>query len=413
MTIREIFIDEDDNKGKAPTIIKWKNENIVRNHTMMPVIDKILRMVSALDVIKIGLVGEPASGKGTLAETMCHLIHTRAKEQGGLTWIPKRWGADEFMDIDNILKDLPTANYIMHFEDLSFLDDKKKLNTVKRAITKIRHLSEGDVRIILLYDYHYSLALDKYLRQSNIRIFLSMGSSERENLINLLGKKKMRRIDQFAKIWTSETSDGKAVFQLGHSGTFTYKYKNPFVVSLVWDGGGVRWMVFPRRQWIQEHCSICSEGLGKGKSEITMLADDFIRTGIDRFGPSFWKAWQINESMRGNDLWDMRTRNARHYISETMSSNNLDRQSITEKLVQERGVNIDERKSTPHNTLPLIGKYGYYREPCFGQILDKYQEIWRDVPATPIRTGHRGVGLDSKSTIDNRLNDEARSRLVQ
>ena len=62
-------------KKNAPTIIKWKGCDMIRNHSLRAAITEILNTTKSLDVVKVGIVGEPSTGKTSLARTCAHLIH--------------------------------------------------------------------------------------------------------------------------------------------------------------------------------------------------------------------------------------------------------------------------------------------------------------------------------------------------
>ena len=74
----EEVIIEDENKEKKnfkPIETKWKGEKMIRVHSIKATIREILQVAKALDVVKIGIIGDPSTGKTTLAMTLGHLIH--------------------------------------------------------------------------------------------------------------------------------------------------------------------------------------------------------------------------------------------------------------------------------------------------------------------------------------------------
>uniref|UniRef100_A0AAT9JAR2 ORF76 n=1 Tax=Nitrosopumilaceae spindle-shaped virus TaxID=3065433 RepID=A0AAT9JAR2_9VIRU len=245
-------------KKNAPTVIKWKGCDMIRNHSLRAAITEILNTTKSLDVVKVGIVGEPSTGKTSLAKTCAHLIHKMSESLGCVPFAYREFGEEEFYDMKGTLEALDPANYILYFHDLSFLANKKAIEEVKNAVTKIRHLKNGDYKIILIYDYHYTLGLDKYLRQANFRFFTSIGSSEKENMINIVGTRYTSKIEDFEKKYVEMTSKQKCTFAFAAKGFFIYNYKNPFVVCLFFNNSSLRYVIFPVREWIDKICSICS-----------------------------------------------------------------------------------------------------------------------------------------------------------
>lgn len=248
-------------KDNKPVLTKWKGVDMVRIHSIQAVARQIMNATKSIDVVKIGIIGEPSSGKTVLAETLTHLFHKISEEEGREKYAARSFRRDDFMNIDKTFASLAPTNYIMRFQDLSFLASgasKKEIEQVKKTITEIRHLkNQKDVKVILIYDYHYTLGLDKYLRQAHYRFFTTMGSSEYENMEKIVGSKYKPRLDQFKKMQAEILNHQKASFLIKKK-WFTYSYKNPFVPCLFWDESKLRYAVFPLRTWIDPICSICA-----------------------------------------------------------------------------------------------------------------------------------------------------------
>lgn len=282
--LEKILVKKEEGKEHRPTVTKWKNEPMIRVHSIRATVKEILQVSKALDVVKVGIVGEPSTGKTTLAKLIAHLVH----KMSDIPWAVRVFGEEEFLNMQRTLESLDPANYILIFDDLSFLTDRKKIEEVKQAITKIRHLRE-DVRIILIYDYHYTLGLDKYLRQANFRYFTGVGSSEDDNLLKIVGTKYQGRIKDFQEKFVEMTTKFKCSFRIGPQKWFTYNYKNPFVVALFFNNARLRYVVFPTREWIDPICSICSSASGKLiHSEIPI--PQFKEESAKKFGPQVFEA---------------------------------------------------------------------------------------------------------------------------
>lgn len=263
--IKSLIVDpqaKEDAKDHRPAIIKWRTENMVRTHSLRATVKEIISTLQVLDVVKVGVIGDQSTGKSSLEDTLAHLIH----KMSPIPFSVRSLGEEEFMEIEKYLASLQPANYVLKFRDLSFLKGKygsKKIEELKAAITKIRHLPGGkDVKIVLLYDYHYTMGLDKYLRQANFRYFTSVGSSEKDNMIDIVGKRYENMINDFSNTYVEMTTTEahKATFRIGKNRFFSYHYKSPFVPVLFWNNANLRVVVFPLRTWIDPICSICSTG---------------------------------------------------------------------------------------------------------------------------------------------------------
>ena len=86
-------------ESKRPAIIRWQDQKILRTHALKPTVLEIIETSKSLDVVKIGLIGEPHTGKGTMAETLAHMIHTLSVERGYVPWAFRRYGKDEFYNL--------------------------------------------------------------------------------------------------------------------------------------------------------------------------------------------------------------------------------------------------------------------------------------------------------------------------
>ena len=284
-------------------------------------------------MVKVGLIGEPHTGKGTMAETLAHMIHTLSVERGYVPWAFRRFGKEEFYNLSDTIKDLPPANYILHFYDLSFLEQNKKLNMVKQAVAEIRHLREDiDIKVILIYDYHYTKGLDKYLRQSHFKYFLWLGSSEKENMAEIVGKKDMGKVMQFTRLCVEQGAKKTATFRLlKKAPAFKYSYKNPFIVALFWNNYSLRFVISPPRTWLTKHCTICSEALHT-ISNTTMSTEDFIQLGTALWNNGLAIGWRLEQNRIGINLYKDHITETQYWIQKVVKMHNIDRAAVTKAL---------------------------------------------------------------------------------
>lgn len=263
-----------------PKIIKWKGVNIIRQESFFAAVNDIIKWCEVKDVTKIGLVGEEDSGKSAMAESIAHTIHKTSKYE----WVVKKFYEEELMNFRETLASLTSANHILIFDDISFLDakhNKKAIFQVKEAVTKIRHLDGGrNVKIVLIYNYHYTKGLDKYLRQAHFRFFTTIGSEEEDNMEDIVGIRNISLVGTFPKLLQQGVMKGyfPSPQIMKNKMRFFYKYRDPFIPVLFWNNITLRMIISPLRDWLQHTCSICtaSEQI-KSEVDIKQFWEEFLK----------------------------------------------------------------------------------------------------------------------------------------
>jgi hypothetical protein len=336
--MKEIEIDISEGVKKVdtkPVLGIWKDQQYIRSHSLRASVKEILDAATALDVVKVGIIGEPSTGKTTLADSIGHLCHKMSEQSGLPQFAIRSFGKEEFLDMKGTLAKLAPTHYILKFRDLSFLQahsNKKVIEQVKQAITEIRHLKE-DVKIILIYDYHYTMGLDKYLRQANFRYFTSMGSSEQENMLKIVGNKYHRKVNDFTRIFVEMTT-GKhqARFRIAPKRHFVYNYKNPFVPCLFYNNNRLRFVIFPTRQWIDPICSICSEG-DEWKIESDVSIPDFIEQAKTQLGErAFMTALKLKLFTNGINVYSKSTARANKFLAKALEAKQISLEALAQHL---------------------------------------------------------------------------------
>ena len=288
MKLEEVVLKQPSSRKspQIPTVITWKGEKMIRNHSIRATIKEILQLSKSLDVVRVGIIGNQGTGKTTLAKTLSHLIHKISLEKNNIPYAVKIFNRHNLLNFEETLRGLSPTNYILLFDDVSFLGanaNKKQIEIIKQSITEIRHLEGGqDVKIILILNWHYTLGLDKYLRQTDFRYFTSVGSSELDNMEKIVGSKYMPRIYDFQKKCNRALLKNKFQFKLGEK-FFTYSYREPFILSLFYNNDSLRFVVSPTREWIDPICSICTSSTNTTvKSDIN--ANELQKELSDKFG---------------------------------------------------------------------------------------------------------------------------------
>jgi len=314
-------------KNKIPVTVEWKGERMIRGHSLQSSVREIVRMVQSLDVVKVNVIGNQGTGKTTFATTLSHLIHQISEKDFKVPFAVKHFTKTELLNFEETLKNLEPTNWILIFDDISFLNaivSKQKIEELKQKFTEIRHLQGGqDVKIITIFIYHYTLALQKYLRQSQFGYYTSIGSSEFDNMLKIVGIHYSKLLLKFQRICANALTKGKFTFNLGSkSKFFTYRYREPFIPILFHNNDNLRIIVSPKREWIDPFCQTCTKS-----KEITMKdglsVKDFAEDLSYKFGKHIARnAVRIKLFQNGMNVYPKRVKQAMTYI-ERYSKNKL------------------------------------------------------------------------------------------
>jgi len=281
-------------KSKKPTMVEWNDEKMIRGHSIQAVSRQIVRTVRRVDVVKINIVGDMGMGKTTLARTISHLIHYYSDKKYGIPFTVREFTKEELLNFEETVMSLEPVNTILIFDDVSFISSKKnkdKIEEIKQKMTEIRHLrskedgSDVDVKIVIIMITHYTLALQKYLRQAQFSFFVTVGSSEMDNMLKLVGTHYQKLLLRFQKIISNALDKGKFTFTLGKKDKFfTYRYQKPFAPILFHNVDKLRIVVSPMRDWIEPNCPTCNNSQGKLTKEDRVPVAEFLADMEHKFG---------------------------------------------------------------------------------------------------------------------------------
>jgi len=265
MTLEIIKIpsEPEGKKNKIPTVIEWKGEKMIRGHSLQSSVREIVRMVQSVDVVKVNIVGNQGLGKTTFSKTLAHLIHQISEKDFKVPFAVKYFTRTELINFEETMKNLEPTNWVLIFDDISFLTayvSKQRIEELKEKITRIRHLPGGqDVKIIIVFIFHYTLGLQKYLRQSQFAYYVSIGSSEMDNMLKIVGTHYTKLLLKYQRIRANADIKQKFSFNLGRKDKFfTYQHKKPFIPLLYHNGDKLRIVVSPKREWIDPFCQTCT-----------------------------------------------------------------------------------------------------------------------------------------------------------
>lgn len=271
--IRQRLVEETKKSASdraRPRVIKWKGVQMIRHQSFIASVKEIIEFSSEMDVVKVGIIGDMHSGKSTMAEAIGHTIHEYSKAEFAV----RIFHEADLLNFEQTLMKLEPANYILIFDDVSFLEataNKKQISLVKKAVTTIRHMDGGqDAKIILIYNYHYLLGLDKFLRQADFRYMTSVGSSELDNVEKMVGGKRMRIVEDFIKRRRGAIVKKYWTHGISPKESLRYLWRNPWIPVLFWNNDSLREIISPTRKWLNPICTICSLALGETNSEIPL-----------------------------------------------------------------------------------------------------------------------------------------------
>ena len=316
-------------KNHIPNKIWWKNERILKNHSFKSAMLEIVKMSQSVDVVSINIIGPPGTGKTTIAKTAGHVIHRTAKKEYNTDYAVKLFDKDNLMNFKETLKNLEPVNQILIFDDVSFLganSSKQEIEIVKQGMTEIRHLEGGqDIKVIKIQNFHYTLGMDKYMRQNDYSLYTNVGSSELENMQKIVGTRYTSMLLEFQKKVKMAQTVGKFQFKLGHkrSDFFIYSYRNPFIPVLFHNGSTLRYIVSPTRDWIDPYCTTCINSKGekiKGAGNAKELKEELMKFGVQIAK----RAITIKLMQQGVNVQPKRVKQCLTYLDRRLDGKNFD-----------------------------------------------------------------------------------------
>jgi len=315
---------------EVPLTLEWNNARMVRIHSIRAAVREILNMSSSLDVVKVNIIGTPSTGKTELAKTIAHLGHSLAK----IPYTVKIFDREDLLNFEETLKSLQPTNHILVFDDISFLSataGKRQMDMIQKTFTEIRHLPGGqDVKIIAIFNFHYNMSVSKYLRQSDFFCYTSIGTSELDNTINVIGKKYLQTILSFRKINQQALTKGHYTFELGKKGQkLTYVWRKPFAPILFFNNDTCRFVVFPKRTWIDPVCPKCTQATESIQHEMNM--SEFDETVRKQFGIGIVRhALKIKLWNMGVNCFPKKVKQCSQFIEEYMKKKGCNPEQLAE-----------------------------------------------------------------------------------
>lgn len=268
---------------RKPSVIQWKGVDMVRKQSFMAAVQEIITYSDEMDVTRIGIIGDMHSGKTTLSKCIGHVVHSLSKVPFTVRIFYKK----HLMNFAETLKTLQATNYILIFDDVSFLKasaTNKQINLIEQAISEIRHLEGGeDVKIICIFNYHYPKALPPFLREAQYKFITSIGDANEKNIADTYGKQNVNLITGFKIQRKNAIIDKFWLEAVGDRPPVKYDWRNPFIPTLFWNESRIRKVIAPTRYFIDPICSDCDESEGVEKYD-EKTVQEILDKGAKVFG---------------------------------------------------------------------------------------------------------------------------------
>ena len=242
--------------AKVNHITTWKGVRLVRDQAFLPIITSIAEFSKTHSFVKIGIVGQSASGKSTLAQAITHALHVYYMKKYGEKFSAEcfyyPWMGDGYNF--SILK---PNSCIVTVDDFNCIEEvfKNKMEKFESIIRAIRR-SNPSMRVVFICTYFDTDDLDEYHLQENFRFFIDRDYGGLEQLQRFCGR-ELEESTLFTEMHLTAVRKGKWRTKMKNGMVFYYKYRKPFVPCLFWNGQELKNVVTPRRQFMDEECNIC------------------------------------------------------------------------------------------------------------------------------------------------------------
>lgn len=354
-SIKPPSIKKDSGPAAMPVTLPWKNARMIRTHSIKAAVQEILNISKSTGAVQVNICAIPGQGKSTLAKLIAHLTHKMADSP----FTVKLWGRQQLLNIEDEIKKLDPVNHVILYDDVSWLTadkdvPKQKVDAIIKTMTEIRHIKGVDVQIISILNFHYSYAIPKPLRNAQYWFYLSIGSSELDNVIKLVGTKYLKKVEEFRKVHSQAQNLKKFYYKLGTKGKqFEYLYRQPFAPALFWNNDSLRHVVFPSREWLAPVCDICSLGMGLPPKDLEGL-DKFYNDIIHKFNISVARqALRVYMLQLGANCYQPDVVQCMRYISQYFQLKHF----LPEEIARKFDLHITTTKNRKKLPQDLINQY--------------------------------------------------------
>lgn len=330
-------------KKNAPIVQPWNGVPMIRNQSFLASVKEIIDYSDEIDVVRIGLIGAMMSGKSTLAKSIGHAIHKYSK----MPFTIRIFYKNDLKNFKETVSKLEPANYILIFDDVSFLKantSSQGISMIEDEVSTIRHFEDEDgkkktidVKIILIFNFHYPKALPPFLREFDFKYITTIGTDNDRVIAENYGADNVDLVKNF-KSMRKRAVTNKAWFEPAAKWQepVMYKWRDPFIPVLFWNETNMRKIVTPTRYFMDEICSICNEAEGNMEYDEKTI-QELIETGRQACNPPvFNKALKLLMEMHGYKVHSAPVQNAKKWIERERMNRNI---PLT-VLAKEAGIEI-------------------------------------------------------------------------
>lgn len=258
---------------------QWAGGACAKVHALGPHIDRIVKHQAQEELTTISLRGREGTGKTTLARVMAHMLHERLDRVAHSTepctphmkaqrtamrrgYVVRLLHGEELKNLRQTMEDMPArVNRILIFDDASFMGASASnlVRQAKQDVSQIRHTSAGDVKVILMFIFHYSKALDPYLRDTHFIIHSNITGPEMKAMREMYVGHNYQTLAEYQSAMQRMAADGQTTFTLDKRPKnimrtryrqylptkVTYEYRTPYGLAAIYDGTKLQICVYP------------------------------------------------------------------------------------------------------------------------------------------------------------------------
>lgn len=322
MALEQVYEDKNTTRIRVPNFPD--PFPIFQKHSPKAFANKILTHNHYTGYTGILTCGQSGSGKSTCVSMLIHLLHQEKH------FAVHNYGAAELMNVDQIIKKMPKAPTILHFDDASYslaeMSDTER-NKLASGLTTIRHEVKNPV--ITFLNIHYSKALEKFFRDTSFKILTSISDEEMDNYQKLFGYKNKYKLFTFARRFRAMMLYGNFNVKIG-SCEYNYKTNTPFRIALVSELGKLHSMMY-----YKDGCAGCSTDYAP---QTVMDTREFVDRLVKAYGKNKARAglrWFLYFNQNMPHALERDHRNAFEMLNDLAHNSKINWQEVMELIETE------------------------------------------------------------------------------
>ena len=326
--------------------VKDKDYPVLIKETPALVAKHILNHNRLHGFTQVVFIGKSGTGKSTLTATLTHYLHTIAGRDFKYNYVPMWFKQRDIENIDNIIQGLEKGiNRILIFEDASFTfnySDTADIEEVMRRLTYVRHTLQA--KVIVMIQIHYAKALEKFLRDGDVKLITSISDEEKDNLYRLFGWDSKKAINYFAHKYHMMETSGYWYTDVSMTKVFYYKTQEPFRLGLVSDFGKLHTMVYH-----ETDCEFC-----RRKYDTNQTNNIYQSMALDEFLNQMGSSYTLNRVRtqmknlfyfrEGLDVIEPKSKYVIHRLQEYFHTHPKDYEGLKQEVASGKSVDMALRQ---------------------------------------------------------------------